>query len=191
MAVLRCAILLLALTGSVESLSVSQQANPIRRVVTMLQNMQKKVEAEGEKEEALFNKFMCYCKNGKGALEASIESAKGKNDALAASIKETTASLAQTKADLKSAQESRAAAKAAQAKATALREKEAGVFAKDSGDFKTNIAAMKKATAAISKGMGGAFLQTSSASVLKQLSITMDISSIDREMLTSFLTQDA
>jgi septal ring factor EnvC (AmiA/AmiB activator) len=49
---------------------------------------------------------------------------------------------------------------------------------------------MKKATAAISKGMGGAFLQTSSASVLKKLSVTMDISSVDRDMLTSFLTQD-
>merc|ERR1719253_916578 len=48
---------------------------------------------------------------------------------------------------------------------------------------------MKKATAAISKGMGGAFLQTSAASVVKQLSITMDISSIDRDMITAFLTQ--
>jgi len=155
----------------------------------MLQNMQKKVEAEGEKEEALFEKFMCYCKNGKGALAASIEAAKGKNEQLLSSIEETGSQLKQAKADLKSAQESRAAAKAAVAKATALREKEAGVFAKDSGDFKTNIAATKKATAAISKGMGGAFLQTSTASVLKQLSINMDISSIDREMLTSFLTQ--
>merc|ERR1719331_2958436 len=105
------------------------------------------------------------------------------------SIKETEATLKQTKADLKSAQEFRTAAKAAVAKATSLREKEAAAFAKESGDFKTNLAAMKKATAAISKGMGGAFLQTSMASVVKQLSITMDISSIDREMLTSFLTQ--
>jgi len=48
---------------------------------------------------------------------------------------------------------------------------------------------MKKATSAISKGMGGAFLQTSTAAVLKELSITVDLSSIDREMLTSFLTQ--
>ncbi len=36
---------------------------------------------------------------------------------------------------------------------------------------------------------GGAFLQVSTGSVLKQLSLTMDISSMDREMLTSFLTQ--
>merc|ERR1719389_651592 len=37
--------------------------------------------------------------------------------------------------------------------------------------------------------MGGAFLQTSTASILKQLSVTMDISTMDREMITSFLTQ--
>merc|ERR1719355_388898 len=98
--------------------------------------------------------------------------------------------LTQMKADLKSAQESRAEAKEAIEQATALREKEASAFATVSGDFKTNIAAMKKATAAISKGMGGAFLQTSAASVLKKLSITMDISSVDRDMITSFLTQD-
>merc|ERR1740133_681800 len=136
----------------------------------------------------MFEKFMCYCKNGKGALEASVEAAKGKNEQLVASIKETDAQLKQSKADLKSAQESRAAAKDAVAKATALREKEAGIFAKESGDFKTNLAAMKKATAAISGGMGGAFLQTSAASALKQLSINMEMSSMDREVLTAFLT---
>merc|ERR1719169_122480 len=101
---MRC-LILLALAASAECLAVSGSSrltvNPIRRVVTMLQNMQKKVEAEGEKEEALFEKFMCYCKNGKGALAASIEAAKGKNEQLAASIKETEAALTQAKADLK------------------------------------------------------------------------------------------
>jgi len=153
--------------------------------------MQKKVESEGEKENALFEKFMCYCKNGRGALAASIEAAKGKNSALIASIKETEASLVQTKAELKAAQTSRAEAKAAVASATALREKEAAAYAKESGELKTNIAAMKKATAAIEKGAGGAFLQTSTASVIKQLSITVDLSNMDREVLTSFLTQSS
>merc|ERR1719316_1582617 len=107
------------------------------------------------------------------------------------SIEETAATLKQTKADLKTAQEDRAAAKGAVAKATSLREKEAAAYAKESGDLKTNIAAMKKATAAIEKGMGGAFLQTRTATVLKQLSVTVDLSEIDREMLTSFLTQSS
>jgi len=155
----------------------------------MLQSMQKKVAAEGEKEQELFDKFMCYCKNGKGALDASIEQAKQTNEQLKSSIEEADASLKQMKAELKQAQTNRADAKAAVARATALREKEAAEFAKESSELKTNIAATKKATAAIEKGMGGAFLQTSLGSVLKQLSITMDISSFDRETLTAFLTQ--
>jgi len=163
--------------------------NPIRRVVTMLQSMQKKVASEGEKEQVLFDKFMCYCKNGEGTLSASIASASNSNEQLAASIKETAASLAQNKADLKSAQTDRADAKAAVASATALRTKQAAAYAKESSELKTNIAATKTATAAIEKGMGGSFLQTTAASVIKKLSVSMDMSSMDREMITAFLTQ--
>merc|ERR1719378_969368 len=132
---------LVSLTAATVCLAAenSAAANPIRRVVTMLQNMQKKVEAEGEKEKDLYEKFMCYCKNGKGALEASIEAAKQKNEQLMASIKETDAALKQAKADLKGAQEGRAAAKDAVAKATALRQKEAAAFATLSSDYNTNI----------------------------------------------------
>jgi len=44
-----------------------------------------------------------------------------------------------------------------------------------------------KAIPAIEKGMGG-FLQTNTASLLRGLSVTLDMSSVDREMLTSFLS---
>jgi len=168
---------------------VQNAANPIRRVVTMLQAMQKKVAEEGEKEQKLFDGFMCYCKNGAGELSATIAAAENKNEQLASSIKETAATLVTTKADLKTAQTDRADAKAAVAKATALRTKEAAAYAKESSELKANIAAMKKATAAIDGGMSGAFLQTTAVSMLKQISVTMDISSMDREMITAFLTQ--
>eukprot|EP00427_Karlodinium_veneficum_P059989 CAMPEP_0169380340 /NCGR_PEP_ID=MMETSP1017-20121227/40815_1 /TAXON_ID=342587 /ORGANISM="Karlodinium micrum, Strain CCMP2283" /LENGTH=711 /DNA_ID=CAMNT_0009479771 /DNA_START=54 /DNA_END=2186 /DNA_ORIENTATION=- len=197
MAVIRCAtalMMMFCLAASAKQLQgvagkVQSAANPIRRVVTMLQSMQKKVTEEGEKEKELFEKFMCYCKNGKGDLSGSIAAAKNKNEQLTAAIKETDAALTQTKADLKTAQGDRADAKAAVAKAEALRAKEAAAYAKESSDLKTNIGALKSATSAIEKGMGGAFLQTSAGALLKQLSVTMEISSMDREMLTSFLTQ--
>jgi len=155
----------------------------------MLQAMQKKVAEEGEKEKKLFDGFMCYCKNGAGELAATIEAAGAKNEQLASSIKETAATLQTTKADLKTAQTDRADAKGAVAKATALRSKENAAFAKESAELSTNIAAMKKATAAIDGGMSGAFLQTATVSAIRQLSVTMDISNMDREMITSFLTQ--
>ena len=58
----------LMLTLALAALSGSQaaevQANPIRKVVSMLQGLQKKVEAEAKKDQELYDKFMCYCKNG-------------------------------------------------------------------------------------------------------------------------------
>merc|ERR1719158_463631 len=86
------------------------RANPIRKVVTMLQNMQKKVQAEGEKEKALFEKYMCYCKNAGGDLSKSIADADTRIPQLGADIKASEASLQQTKEDLKQHQVDRSAA---------------------------------------------------------------------------------
>merc|ERR1719454_1845495 len=54
--------------------------------------------------------------------------------------------------------------------------------------MKTNLAAMTKAISAISSGMGGSFLQTAGASALRQLSVDMDMSAVDRDVLSSFLS---
>merc|ERR1719482_1415938 len=40
--------------------------------------MQKKIDTEEEKETELYDKFMCYCENGAGALKASVEAAEKK-----------------------------------------------------------------------------------------------------------------
>merc|ERR1719487_2664294 len=132
----------------------------------MLQNMQKKVEAEGEKEKELFEKYMCYCKTSGGDLAKSISDAGTKMPELEADIKEGEAKKAQLDEDLKQHQADRSAAKAAMAEATTLRKKEAAAYAKESSEDSANIAATAKATAAIEKGMGSAFLQTSTASIV-------------------------
>jgi septal ring factor EnvC (AmiA/AmiB activator) len=155
----------------------------------MLQKMQKKVEAEGEKEKELFDKFMCYCKTGSTDLGKSISDTNTKIPELQTTIEESISQKAQLEEDLKKHQVDRSAAKAAMAEATALREKEAAEFATVSTDLNTNIAAIKKATAAIEKGMSGAFLQTSEASLLKKLvmSDSTNLLDVDRQDLASFL----
>merc|ERR1719160_250952 len=163
-------------------------ANPIRKVVTLLQMMQKKVEAEGEKEAELFEKFMCYCKSSGATLEKSIADGDMKMPQLASDIKEAESAKAQLQEELKQHQLDRDDAKAAMAKATEIREKEAAAFAKEEAEDKANIEALMKATAAIEKGMSGGFLQTSSAAVLRRLAMREDISNADRDVLTSFLT---
>ena len=100
-------------------------ANPIRRVVTMMQDMQKKIEKESKKKEELFEKFMCYCKTGTAELESSINAAEGKNPQVVSSL---MAAEAQKKQLLEAIAHHRAGiteSKATIAKATAVRDNEA------------------------------------------------------------------
>merc|ERR1719201_2184211 len=85
--------------------------NPIRRVVTMLQMMQKKVEDEGKKDQQLYDKFMCYCKTGVGDLVNSIKSAEAKVVQLESSIEETDSLVKQLVSDTKKAKDDREEAK--------------------------------------------------------------------------------
>jgi len=166
----------------------SVQANPIRKVVTMLQQMQKKVTAEGEKEAELFEKYMCYCKTSGGDLSKSIGDANTKIPQLGADIKEAEAKNAQLKEDLKQHQVDRSAAKTAVADATALRAKEADAFAKESNEAKANIAMLDGATKAIEKGMAGSFLQSRGSSMLMRLvGQNTNMDEDDKQTLKAFL----
>jgi len=177
---------------SVQQSDALVNANPIRKVVTMLQVMQKKVEAEGAREQELFEKFMCYCKNSGGALQKGISDAVTKVPQLGSDIEEAEAAAVQLKEDLKSAQTDRSAAKAAIAEATGIRAKEAGAYALESGDLKTNVAALNKAITAIDNGMAGGFLQTDAANVLKKAVLSSAvIMDADRQDIMAFLSNDA
>jgi septal ring factor EnvC (AmiA/AmiB activator) len=168
---------------------LSLSANPIRRVVTMLQKMQKKIEAEAKAEEKLYDKFMCWCQTGAGDLQKSISGAETKIPQLESSIKEKEEEIAQLSADLDKAKKDREEANEVVANGKALRAKEAAAFAKESGEMKANLAAMTSAISALEKGMTGGFLQTSGAATIRKLVINMDLSSSDRDVLASFLSQ--
>jgi len=170
-------------------------ANPIRRVVNLLQAMQKKVEEEGEKEEELYEKFVCYCKNNKGELTQSIAEAQTKIAQLETQAREDTSAKAQLDEELRNHKKDREEAHASIAGATKIREKDAMSYAKESGDTGTNIAALKKAIDALEQGLsGGAFLQAHKreGEVLKLLATQMSsLSDMNRESLTAFLSQNS
>jgi len=164
------------------------RANPIRRVVNMLQGMSKKIEAEGEKEEKMYEKFFCYCKNGAGQLEKEIADAEAKIPQLEASIKETEGAQEQLGSGTSQAKKDREEAKAAVAEATALREKEAAAYASASAEAQANIDAMGKAIGALEAGGASSFLQTPAAAVLKKVTMNADLSSSDRDAVAAFLS---
>merc|ERR1719201_2957493 len=196
--VCRClSLLVLAAVAHASSVNTIQEseeaaegrANPIRKVVTMLQNMQKKVTAEGEKEKALFDKFMCYCANADSTLGQSIAAAEDKIPEVGTNIEEGTAKKAQLDDEVKAAISQRAEAKGAIAKATAIREKEAASFKKESAEYKSNIGAMKSAISAISSGMSGGFLQTQTAAMVRNIALNgPNMEDTDRQEVLAFLS---
>jgi len=164
--VMKCSALI-ALCGlqHVHSVQVQQlseahaAANPIRKVVNMLEMLKKKVEAEGEAEEQLFKRFMCYCSGSGGDLQKGIDANNAKVPQVQSAIEEAEAQRTQLNEDLTKHRADREGAKAAMAEATAIRDKEAATFAAYKAEADSNIAAIKKAVTALESGMTG-FLQT-------------------------------
>lgn len=169
------------------SVASSVGANPIRRVVLMLQMMAKKVENEGKRELELFDKFMCYCDTGKADLQRSIDAAEAKIPQLQSSIEEGTAERASLATELQQAQSDMADAKDSLARATGIREKQAQAFETTKNEDTANIEALGNAIVALERGMGGAFLQTKAATILRSLTVTVEMSASDRDLLSSFL----
>merc|ERR1719313_1672656 len=153
--------------------------------------MQNKVEAEGKKTEEIFDKYMCYCDTAEATLSKSIEDAETKIPQLESDIKEAIELEKTLAADIEKAQTDRAEAKEAIAKAENIRNKENAAFTSESGTTEANINALSQAIPAIEKGMAGGFLQTGNAAVLRKLSISLELSNADRDVLSSFLSAGA
>jgi len=187
----RLTIALVALPTALEAVRATSRvnANPIRKVVQMLQMMQTKVTHEGETEKALYDKFACFCKTNGGTLASSIASANNKIPSVSSDIKSSEELKVQTSDDLAQAQQDRSAAKTAMSEATAIRDKEAATYAAFKAESDTNIDAISKAVASLEKGMAGAFLQSGSALALQKLflSKTGSLQDYDRQTVLSFL----
>jgi len=179
-----------ALAGCVDAVSSKQQllANPIRKVVGMLQDMQKSVEAEGEKEKELFEKFMCYCNNGAGSLDASIQTAAAAIESLTGKIATEKAQKSQSEQEVVQHKTDRTEAEKTIKESTAMREKEANEFSATSGELKANVEAMTGALAALRKGLGASLLQTSAGQTLRNIiEHSPAVSEGERSTLVSFL----
>jgi len=188
-----CAQLLLLAATAPSASAFSSEAqvlmNPIRKVVTLLQDLQKKVAQEGEKAEELFEKYQCYCKTSGGDLSKSIQATETALAELGPAIEGASAKKSGLEKDVASHQDDRAGAKKSMADATALRTKEQGTFDKYMAEANTNVAALSKAITAVNRGMAGGFLQTRSAAVLRNfLSNSKDVMDTDRQEVMAFLS---
>jgi len=174
---LRSIILMLACSFSLTS-AVSTQANPIRKIVTLLQNMQAEIETEGKKEEEAFDKFMCYCGGNTDSMKASVTEGQQKAAELSSKLEASKAEKAQLDQELSDHQSSRETAKQDAKKASNIREKEHADYVEAEADMSTNIAAMKGALEKLSAGTGS-FMQMGAAQKAVVQRIVSDSNQVD------------
>jgi len=173
----------------VEALTLQAEANPIRKVVTILQDMQKEIEAEGEKEQGLFDKFMCFCEGNTDGMSASVEKASQDIVELKSKLEAEKAEKTQLDQELVQHKLDREKAKGDLEQATSIREKEHAEYAAATGDLDTNLQAMTAAVAALEKGMGESFLQSAGKKTLliQAAQKTQAVDDYQRDELLGFL----
>jgi len=152
------ATVLLLCSWSCAALSLRAEANPIRKVVTILQDMKKELEEEGDVEKDMFDKFMCYCDGNTEGMSKAVEEAGQKITELKSKLEAEKAEKAQLDQELVQHKLDRESAKGDLEQATLLREKEHAEYVEATGDAEANVAALSGAIDALAKGMG-AFLQ--------------------------------
>merc|ERR1719421_1364599 len=168
-----------------------ESENPMRKIITMLQDMQKELEREGEVEKEIFDKALCACENGDEQLQKTIDDSTAAIEewtSKTASGEAESAQLTQEVADHKTSAEQ---AKSDLSEATTLRDKDHKRFVAEEKDTKFNIKGLSQAIPAIEKGMGGAALlqMPGSGRLRRFFEVTKYLSSDDRSGILAFLDQ--
>merc|ERR1719160_189426 len=163
--------------------------NPIRKVVRLMQDMQKEIETELTKEKELFEKFMCICNTYDDELAATAAKATAQIKELSSKIEEETAEKGQLEEELKSHKKDKAAAETDLDKATTIRQKEQTEQEEAIEEGKFNAAALAKAIPALEKGASAASLmQGDNGGALKKIvESSAFIGSFDRRQIVAFL----
>lgn len=167
-------------------------ANPMRKIIGMLQSMQQELEREGDAEAELFEKALCACETGEKGLASTISESSAEIEEKTAKINAGTAEKAQLLQEVTDHKAAVASAKSDLSGATTLREKEHRKF---SAAHKANKAALKQmdqAIPALEKGMSSAaFVQMMTESSTNRLrhfvGVTKYLSDDDRSSVLAFL----
>merc|ERR1719281_829900 len=98
---MRSMLIVLGMLVGASALRGGAEVNPIRKVVNLLENLQKELEEEGAKEKELYDKFMCFCDNGASDLLKAANDAMAQNKAAIAQLESDTAEKSQLESDIK------------------------------------------------------------------------------------------
>jgi chromosome segregation ATPase len=130
-----------------------ETANPIRKIVTMLQQMQVEIEAEAEESKKMYEKFMCFCDSNIGQTTKEIDDGTELVGQLESEIKGLTGANAQIDSELTELESEMKENQKSVEEQAGVRKEEAAKFSEESTETKNSIAAIDKALPALKKGV--------------------------------------
>eukprot|EP00448_Togula_jolla_P019412 CAMPEP_0170589716 /NCGR_PEP_ID=MMETSP0224-20130122/11491_1 /TAXON_ID=285029 /ORGANISM="Togula jolla, Strain CCCM 725" /LENGTH=218 /DNA_ID=CAMNT_0010913477 /DNA_START=58 /DNA_END=710 /DNA_ORIENTATION=+ len=145
------------------SLDLAESKNrPVSKVITLLKDMLKQLEAEQEEDESIYEKMACWCETNDKEKTKAIADAETRIGDLTNKIEELTANSARLGTEIKNHEKEVAANQASLDQATSIREKQLAAFNAEEKDLLQSISALKAAVTVLSKHHGGgeSFVQT-------------------------------
>merc|ERR1719162_1131261 len=142
----------------------SAKNRPVSKVITLLKDMMKQLEKEGEEDEEVYDKTACWCQTNDKEKSKSIADGQARASDLTTKIEEMTASSARLGTEIANLNTEVAANQGALDKATSIRQKQLAEFNAEEKDVLGSISALKSATVVLGN-KGAALLQIPSSHV--------------------------
>jgi len=157
------------------------QTNPVSKVVQLLGSLEAKITKDGEAEQAAYEEYAAWCKDGAKDLNYEIKTAEGDIEDLQATISKADADTAAASSMIEELSADTQQNNQELEEATAIREKEAAEFKTAETELKDAIDTLDRAINVLEKKLrGSAFLQEN-----------VDTSDVDKLLHTISMVIDA
>jgi chromosome segregation ATPase len=129
---------------------------PVSKVITLLKDMQKELEAEAKADQEVYDTFACWCETNEKEKTKAIADAEAKINDLNVQIEELTAASTRLNSEIKMLETEVGKNQQGLDKATGMRFKDQGEFNGEEADLLQSIRALKSAIIVLSKHHPGA-----------------------------------
>jgi len=123
----------------------AEQANPVERVVQLIEGLKAKIVADGTAEQQVYDKYACWCEKTTARKAAAIENAKTLIDTLSKSILELKGRLGSYAPEIQNLEKNIAETQEAIASAEERRKKENEEYLKKKAALELGLANLEKA----------------------------------------------
>jgi len=149
--------------GLAFALRAAHADNPATRVVGLLQDLQARIEKDGEAEQETYDKYACWCEKTSGKTAASITAVKELLKTTGTTILKLKGSVATLSSEIKGLAEDIKKNQDQQGEQTSIREKENTAFMAEKVELESALGALEKAIVVLKAATGdsASFVQTS------------------------------